>query len=431
MVSVWFRTFGCPTNISESEVMKGLLKKAGFEIVSNPEDSFVIVLSICTVKGNATSLRHIRKAVEKYPRKKIVVAGCITRDIVPEIRKITEDASLISTHNIMDIVSVVEETINDNPVDALIPPETPPVKVNLPKIRGNPSVAILPICSGCSGSCRYCSVRIVKGNLFSYPIESIIEDCRRSIARGAREIWITGQDTAAYMLDKECKTQLPGLVKRITQIPGNFKIRVGMMNVNNLMPAIEEMIGAFKHEKVFKFLHLPVQSGSDEILERMGRGYTARQFRKAVEMFRKEMPDITLSTDIICGFPGETKEQFNESKMLIDEIKPDVLNVSRFRPRPGTEAAGMEGQVPGDEAKQRSKAITSIFEWTAYLKNKRWLGWTGDIIIDEKGKKGTGTFIGRNYAYRPIIVAGSLRIGDTARVKIAGYTKHDLRAVLV
>ncbi len=431
MVKVYFKTFGCPTNFSESESMAALLKKADFEIAENPEEAFVIVLNICTVKGNTTALREIRKTVEKFPNKKIIIAGCITTDIIPEIREITGDASLISTHNIEEIVSVVEETINDNPIEVVVKPDTPCVKISLPKIKQTPAIAILPICSGCNGKCTYCSVRIVKGRLFSYPIESVLEEVQKCITRGAKELWITAQDTAAYMLDKEKKTMLPELIRKITRIPGNFKIRIGMMNLNNLMPVVDEMIEALKNEKVFKFIHLPVQSGSNAILKKMGRKYTAEQFKSVIRKLREEIPEITISTDIICGFPGETKENFQESSRIIDEIKPDVIHVNRFRPRPGTDAASMDEQVDGEEAKRRSKHITSIFEWTAYRKNKQWVGWTGDVIIEEKGKEGTGTFVGRNHAYKPVIVEGKFRIGDIVRVKIDAYSKHDLRGILV
>ncbi|MBN2111646.1 tRNA (N(6)-L-threonylcarbamoyladenosine(37)-C(2))-methylthiotransferase [Candidatus Woesearchaeota archaeon] len=427
MVKIHFRTFGCPTNFSESESMMGILSKAKFEIADNPEDALVIVLNICTVKGNTTSLREIRKTAEQYPNKKIIVAGCITQDIIPEIYSIAPEASLIGTHNIREIVEVVEETINDNPVQNLIPPKNPETKTNLPKIRKNKSVAIIPICSGCTGRCRYCSVRIVKGKLVSYPIEQIVEEAQGSIMHGARQIWITAQDTAAYMLDKEKKTKLPELIAKIAKLPGDFKIRIGMMNINNLYPVIDEMIGILQHEKVFRFLHLPAQSGSDEILEKMGRDYSARKFRESIKRIREAIPGITVSTDIITGFPGETKINFQESVKLIDEIQPDVLNVSKFRPRPGTEAAEMENQIPGEDAKQRSKYITSIFEWSAYRKNKKWVGWAGDIIIEEKGKEGTGTYIGRNHAYKPVIVEGSFNPGDVVKVRIDAFTMHDLR----
>lgn len=434
MVKIHFKTFGCPTNFSESESMSALLKKATFELVDNIEEAFVVILNICTVKGNVVPLREIRKVRENHPHKKIIVAGCITNDIIPEIKEIDESISLISTNSIEEIVSLVEETINDNPIDILTPSENPGEKANLPRIRRQKHIAIMPICSGCTGKCAYCSVRVVKGELISYPMERITEQCRKAIMQGAKEIWITAQDTASYMKDKNENTKLPELIENIAKIPGNFKIRVGMMNINNLMPVLGDIIRVMNNEKVFKFLHLPLQSGSDAILKKMKRKYTTRDFEITVKTLRENIPNLTINTDIITGFPGEAAEHFNESKEFIDKLKPNALFVNKFRPRPGTEAAEMEEQVKGEDAKGRAKALTSIFEWSAYLINKQWLNWTGEVIIEEIGKEGTNTVVGRNLSYKPIIIDNKLKnlnLGDIKRVKITNYSKHDLKGELI
>ena len=165
MEKVYFKTFGCSTNISETEVMQGLLAKAGFEITSSKENADVIVINVCSVKGPSVThaLKEVRVAKEEFLHKKLVVAGCISDDMLPEIRRLTDDASLISTHNIKEIVSVVEEALNDNPVELVGKGED--TKINLPKIRRNPVIGIVPICSGCNFSCAYCSVVSVKGKL--------------------------------------------------------------------------------------------------------------------------------------------------------------------------------------------------------------------------------------------------------------------------
>ena len=161
MVKIYFDTSGCSLNFSETEAMKGLLKKAEFELVENPEEAFVIVVNICTVKGTFNALRVIRRLYEEFSNKKYVIAGCITKNIIPEIKEIVPDSSLISTHNIKEIVSVIEETINDNPVELLARSEEE--KIGLPRVRKNPIIGIIPISSGCLGYCSYCSVKLVKG----------------------------------------------------------------------------------------------------------------------------------------------------------------------------------------------------------------------------------------------------------------------------
>ncbi|MBW2974438.1 tRNA (N(6)-L-threonylcarbamoyladenosine(37)-C(2))-methylthiotransferase [Candidatus Woesearchaeota archaeon] len=427
MARIYFQTHGCSTNLSESEVMTGLLKRAGFSIAGNAREADILVINICTVKGEATALREIRKLDESFPGKRLIIAGCITQNILEDAREIREDASFISTHNIRSIVEVVEEVINDNIIAAVGRDEY--VKINLPKVRKNDVIGIVPILSGCLNSCSYCSVRNVKGRLLSYDIEDVRSEVMRCLRDGCREIWVTSQDNSAYMLDKGGESSLPELIGRITAINRRFFVRIGMMNPLHLKDILEPMIEAYKSDRVFKFLHVPVQSGNDSILRLMRRGYSADDFRMIIREFRKNIPNITISTDIICGFPTETEQQFNDSLNLIREIKPDVLNISRFQARPGTEAAVMEAQVDGGIIKNRSRLLTSIYENISRMGNERWLNWHGEVLIDEKGKE--GTWIGRNLAYKPVIVKGNLKLGDFVDVRVDNITSHDLRGEII
>ena len=198
-----------------------------------------------------------------------------------------------------------------------------------------------------------------------------------------------------------------------------------MLNPNHVIEFLDELIEIYKSDKIFKFLHIPVQSGNNEILKAMKRKYTVEQFKEIIDKFKKEIPEITIATDIICGFPGETEEQFYDSLELIKQIKPSVLNISRFWPRPKTKAAEMENQIHSKETKKRSTLMTDIFHNIARMQNERWLGWQGDVLIDEKGKD--ETWIGRNFAYKPVIVEGNYKLGDIVNVKIKKVTPFDLR----
>ena len=427
MTSIYFQTHGCSTNLSESEIMMGLLKKADFELVEEPEKADILIINICTVKGEEVALRNIRKLIEGFPNKKLIVAGCITKIILNEARKLREDLSFINTHNIKSIIDVVEEVLNDNVVEAM--GYDGYKKINLPKARKNPVVGIIPILNSCANYCSYCSVRYVKGKLFSYSMQDIEFEALKCLNQGCKELWITSQDNAAYMLEKEKISKLPELINNITKIEKKFFMRIGMMNPMHILDILEPMIKAYKSDKVFKFLHIPVQSGNDEILNLMKRNYNVDDFKKIVSEFRKNIPNLTISTDIICGFPTETEEQFNDSLNLIKEIKPDVLNISRFQPRPNTEAARMEGQINGRITKDRSRILTDIFTNIARMNNERWLNWEGEILIDERGKN--DTWVGRNFAYRPVIVRGNIKIGDYVKVKINNVTSFDLRGELI
>ena len=421
MTKIYIETYGCSLNQSDSELMAGLLKKADFEIVENIEDADVLIVNSCTVKGPTENkfFKRLEEIRKKLPDKKIIIAGCIAQTDSEKL----EGYSLIGPYQINRIVEVVEETINDNIVTLIAEERNP--RLNIPKIRRNNLVEIIPICAGCLGEpCSYCKVKSARGSLFSYDRQEIIKQAKKAIEDGCKEIWLTAQDTGCY--GKDINSSLPELLREVVNIEGDFFVRIGMMNPNHAMGFLDELIEAYKNPKIFKFLHIPVQSGNNAILKLMKRRYNVEDFRKIINEFRSRLDNITVSTDIICGFPTESEGQFKDSLNLIREIKPDVLNISRFWPRPKTEAAEMENQIEGWETKRRSQLLADIFNNISRMNNERWINWQGSIIIDEKGKD--DSFVGRNFAYKPVVVKGNYKIGDTVDVKIRTVTSFDLRA---
>jgi tRNA A37 methylthiotransferase MiaB len=189
---------------------------------------------------------------------------------------------------------------------------------------------------------------------------------------------------------------------------------------------MDRLIDVYKNnKKLFKFLHVPIQAGNDDILKEMNRFYTVDDYKKIIGTFRKGLPDITISTDIICGFPGESREQFEDSINIVKETRPDVLNISRYWARPGTKAAEMK-QIPTWQTKKLSTELKTVFDKMAKAENQRWLGWTGSIIIDEKGKDNTS--VGRNFNYKNIVVKGDYRLGQRLNIKIIKANEHYLMA---
>lgn len=422
MPSVNVITQGCSSNLRESELMMGLLKNSGHDLINEEEDSDVNIVNICTVKGDTTALREIRRLKKQFPEKKLIVAGCITESIVPKIKGIDETISFVNTHNFGRISTVVENSLNGTSLELM--DKKYESKVNLPSVRKNPVIGIVPILNGCNYFCTFCSTKLVKGKLFSYPMDAIREDVKSHLKSGCREIWITSNDTGAYMVDMGGKSKLVGLMEQILSIPLDFKVRIGMMNPGNTIPALDKLIELYKHPKMFKFLHVPVQAGNNEVLKAMNRRYSAEDFIKIVEAFRKEIPEITISTDIIVGFPSETEWQFEDSLNLIKKTRPDIVNISRYAARDGTIAAKMK-QFSTNELKRRSKLMTDVFRKIAYENNKKWLNWEGKILIDDAGKD--NSWIGRNDFYKPVIVKGNFRLGDDIKVKINDFTTFDLR----
>ncbi|MFH1276124.1 MAG: tRNA (N(6)-L-threonylcarbamoyladenosine(37)-C(2))-methylthiotransferase [Candidatus Woesearchaeota archaeon] len=429
MTKFFIETYGCSHNFADSEQMAGLLKEAKFEPVDKLDDADIIIINTCTVKGPTengffTRLGELKK---EHPYKILVIAGCIPQTDPEKLK----DYSIIGTKSIHHIVEVVEEALNDNIVKLLESGEMPPL--NLPKIRKNPIIEIIPISRGCLSACSFCKTKAARGNLQSYPVEDIINVARKAVTQGVKEIWLTSQDTFCYGFDIE--TNLPNLLKEMVKIPGLFKIRVGMGNPIHLMKIKDELLPLLNHEKIFKFIHVPAQSGSNKILKDMKRGNTNEEFLEIVKEIKTIIPEINFATDIIVGYPTETDEDYWETLNLVRKVNPDIINISRFWPRPKTPAAKLK-ELPGEEVKRRSKIITDIFSNISKMRNERWLNWEGQIIIDEKNTNSNennsgNQWIGRNQSYKPIIVEGDFKLGDIINIKIIKTGIFDLQGKVV
>ncbi len=275
-----------------------------------------------------------------------------------------------------------------------------PTKVNLPRIRLNPVVSIIEISSGCLSGCSFCQTKLAKGTLKSYRIGEIVRQVEDDLAANCKEIWLTSTDNGCYGLDM--KTDLVELLERCSDIEGEYKIRVGMMNPMYVPRFLDRLIHLYQHnDKLFKFLHMPVQSGSEKILRKMKRGHTAKIFLDVVKELRKKIPEITIATDIITGFPSESERDFEETLSLIEECQPDVVNSSRFSPRPGT-VASKYPRLNTKIVSERSTRLHQTIKKTSMRRNQLWNGWNGKILIDELLEN--GKIEGRNYAYRPVII---------------------------
>jgi MiaB-like tRNA modifying enzyme len=399
---VFLRSFGCSTNLADGEVMAGCLARAGYVLVNSLAEADVIVYNTCAVKG-PTENRMI-DLLKRVPRdKKLVVVGCLPLINFERLKREVKFDGVAGPALGEKIVGVVEEVLRSRKVVALENAERAKPDIHLPRVRLNPVVGIIPISYGCLGSCAYCCVVFARGRLRSYTVEEIIERVRADLAEGVRELWLTAQDTACYGLD--IGSNLPELLDAVCKVYGDFKVRVGMMTPNMALKILDRLVEAYKDEKVFKFLHLPVQSGDDQVLARMRRLYTVKDFRYIIEVFRNIHPQVTIATDVICGFPGETRGAFEKTVQLIMDVKPDVVNVSKFFARPRTPAAEMKDTIPFSEVKARSAFLSRVALEVALERNRRWVGWEGEILVDEPGTV-SGSWVGRNFAYKPIVVMG-------------------------
>lgn len=419
MTKIYLETAGCSHNFADSEQMAGLLKQAQFQIVEGLEEADMVIFNTCSVKTPTETafFKRLKEVEEKHPYKIIVVAGCIAQT---EFKKL-DKYPLVGVQQVHKIVEVVEEALNDNVIKLLEVGEMPPL--NLPRVRKNPLISIIPVSRGCLGACSFCKTKEARGNLASYPLEEIKKEAEQAIKEDVKELWITSQDTGCYGFD--INTNLAKLLQELIKIPGEFKIRIGMMSPDHLQRIKEDFFEVFRSPKVFKFIHLPIQSGNNEILKAMKRNYTVEEYTQLVKEIKEHFPWVNLSTDLIVGFPGETEGQHWDTLNVVREIAPDIVNISKFWPRAGTVAAKMK-QLPSDTIKHRSKVITDICYNIARMQNERWKGWEGEVIIDEKGKE-EGQWIGRNASYKQVVVEGNLKLGQVIKVKIKRTTAHDLR----
>jgi MiaB-like tRNA modifying enzyme len=343
----------------------------------------------------------------------LVVAGCMPKTQAKEIKKLNPNASLMGPDSIDQITDIVNSTLNGIPLIQLGKSTKP--KVLLPKIRINPVIDIVEIGTGCLSSCTFCQVKIAKGTLISYPPNAIVEQIQKSTDSDCREIWLTSTDNGCYGMDMSM--DLADLLTSIVDIQNNFLVRVGMMNPMHTKKKFHKLFNIFSHDKIYKFLHIPVQSGNNRVLKSMLRGHSREDYILMCSSFREKFPLSSIATDIIVGYPTESDEEFRDTVELLKSTQPDVVNLSKYGARPGTKAIEME-QVPNSTINARSKSLTSIIKEISLERNKKWLDWTGNCLVNENGKI-DGTMIGRNFAYRPIVLKNSdVVLGNHYNVKI-------------
>ncbi len=405
---IYIRTYGCTFNKSDSQTMHHFL--AG-QVTDDISAADIVIFNTCGVKGQ-TEHKVVRDITEMLGKKRIIVAGCLPLincgAIPPSVDAIIGPGQIPA---IADIVGRVRAGERIREWENII---TAPVL--MPQV-GVPPIGVIPISLGCTGACTYCATRFARGNLRSYHPDDICRHASHLVKTGYIELELTSQDTGCYGMD--ICTSLPLLLKRLVAIPGDFRLRVGMMNPNHALLFLDELIECFCHEKVYSFLHLPVQSGSNRVLRDMNRFYTVEDYLDIVDSFRRRIPDLYLATDIIVGFPGESDSEFRESCEAVRASRPDKVNVTRYSARPGTPAAAMK-QFPDRIKKDRSRILSKLVHTISWDINKTYVGRTVTALVTQPGKK--GRYVGRLKNYKPIIVDGEIGTYVTCTVRDAMST---------
>lgn len=416
MAKIWVESYGCSASFADAEMISGLIVNGGHSLAESSRDADLNLIVTCSVK-DATANKMVNR-IKRLKSKPLIVAGCLAKAEPKSVQKFSPNASLLGPNSIGKTLQIIDTTLQGKKRIEI--EDSDVTKTGLPKVRLNPVVGIVEIASGCMSECTFCQTKLARGDLQSYRLGDIVRQVTQEIKEGCKEVWLTSTDNGCYGLD--IGTSLPELVNKVSEIPQDFMIRVGMMNPMYMPKIKTDLVKSFENDKVFKFLHVPVQSGSNKILHEMKRGHTAETFRDIVNRVRTRFPRFTISTDVIVGFPEETQEDFEDTVNLIKETKPDVVNLSRYSQRPGTPAAEMV-QIPVAEVKNRSKKLFDIINKISLQNNQEWIGWTGTVLFDEQTDD---AIRGRNFAYKPVFVEEPVKVGDKVRVTITRATNHGL-----
>ncbi|XP_042188360.1 threonylcarbamoyladenosine tRNA methylthiotransferase [Callorhinchus milii] len=423
---IWVKTWGCSHNNSDGEYMAGQLAAFGYKITENSSDADLWLLNSCTVKNPAED--HFRNSIQKAQeqRKKVVVAGCVPQ-AQPRMDYI-KGLSIIGVQQIDRVIEVVEETIKGHSVRLLGQKKDNGKRLggaplDLPKIRKNPLIEIISINTGCLNACTYCKTKHARGELASYRIEELVDRAIQSFKEGVCEIWLTSEDTGAY--GRDLGTDLPTLLWKLLEvIPEGAMLRLGMTNPPYILEHLEEMAKILIHPRVYAFLHVPVQTGSDSVLMDMKREYCVADFKRVADFLKEKVPGITIATDIICGFPGETEEDFQETVKLVKEYKFPSLFINQFYPRPGTPAAKME-QVPAQEKKKRTRELSQLFQ--SYSPYGHKVGENQYVLVTEESFDGN-YYVAHNKFYEQVLVPKQPEfLGKMIEVNIYEAGKHFLK----
>jgi len=387
MKYIYLETYGCSANINNSEIMKGLLKQSGYEITNNTKIADILIINSCIVKGKTESKikRRIQDLSKEFPSKLMIISGCMPETDFNSLKKINPDLLFLGIHHIKDISSIIldyfNNEFNSNKQKEYLSKQNEE-KILLPKIPDNKLISIIQISEGCNGDCSYCKTRLAKGHLFSYNMEQIVKSVQSDLQNGAKEIWLTSQDCAAYGLERG-KNELPELLNKIIKLKHNFKLRLGMMNPNNVYPILDQLIQIYQDKRMYKFIHIPIQSASNSVLKDMNRNYKIEIVKEIINKFRKEFPDITIATDIITGYPIETNEDHKSNLEFIKEYSPDVFNLSKFSSHKGTKAGKLK-PLDIKIINKRASELMFLHRKTAEENKQKFKNKTINVFINKK-----------------------------------------------
>ena len=435
-MNVLFISLGCDKNLVDTEVMLGLLAKKGYQMIDDETQADVIVINTCCFIHDAKeeSIQTILEMAEYKktgPLKALVVTGCLAQRYQDEIvKEIPEVDAVLGTTSYDKIVEAIDQALEGKvsieltDVDAL-----PQVDAKRLVTTGG-HYAYLKIAEGCDKHCTYCIIPKIRGNYRSVPMEQLIKEAEELAAQGVKELILVAQETTLYGKDIYGEKSLHKLLRELCKIKGIRWIRILYCYPEEIN---DDLIRVMKEEsKICHYLDLPIQHANDDILKRMGRRTSKEQLITIIEKLREEIPDITLRTTLITGFPGETKEQHEELMEVVDQMEFDRLGVFTYSPEEDTPAAGMPDQIPEEVKEERQAEIMELQQDIAFDMAEDMIG--REVLVMIEGKVADeNAYVGRTYKDAPNVdglifvnTDEELMSGDFARVKVTGALEYDL-----
>ena len=406
-MSIWFEGYGCTANQGETIEMRDHANELGHELALNSDAAETVVLGTCTVIESTQNKMERRISELMDQGKNVIVSGCMATADSKVLNSKFPDTPLVSPGDIEGLGDLIGRGGCK------------------PEKQESPLSTILPISSGCLGRCTYCATLRARGRVTSRSINDIFFKAQYAIDCGSKELLLTSQDNGAFGADSDTSLEL--LLNELSHLDGDFRLRVGMLNPMLVSGRSESMAKAWGDSRTYKFLHLPIQSGSQKILDSMVRDHSLEDFWEVVDTFRSYYPEMMIITDVITGFPGENEEDHQATVDLLKRLLPDLVNITRFSPRQGTPAAKLK-RLNGKIVKDRSRQLTSLRQDLGAKSFKRFVGRKTSVLSIENQRP--GSTLCRDENYRPIIVKEELPLGQLYNVEIVKSDYAYLTAVV-
>lgn len=417
-------TYGCQMNQHDSERLAGQLKSIGYEYTETLGEASLVLVNTCCVRESAEKkiygkIGELKTLKASNPNLIIGITGCMAqKDREKLFKKAPHIDLVLGTHNVHQLVEIVKEFEQTKDHVLAVWDQAERLAPDVPTIRKGSISAWVPIMYGCNNFCTYCIVPYVRGRERSRPVEDIVQEVHQLGLEGFKEITLLGQNVNSYGLDTDQNGDFADLLQAVDQVETIERIRYMTSHPRDINDKVIHVIANSK--KICEYFHLPVQSGSDTILQLMNRGYTTGYYRELVAKIRQAMPHASLTTDIIVGFPGETEELFKETLEFIKEIGFDSAYTFLYSKRSGTPAATMPDQVPAEVKKERLQQLMDAQNEISLAINKKLIGQIVTVMVEGPSKNDENRLMGRTGTNKIVLwdKQGTEKIGQLAKVKI-------------